>query len=217
MELLPTQILAANKFEQSVLNLALINLCNQESYIGKEMKQRYNAWKADTDEAVNNPWLDLHQFVIYVPHPDQKYEDITLEEGLTLGYNLEVEPIANQSHIPYNIPEGGHFVVVLKQYQVDDTFKVAATGIFVRPLALFSLDIVTDPEEGKYKSLVVQHPIIRDYPNDVHRKLLQFLDKEISIHALPNLVKYVDQAHNQDYRQPSWYEMSLEKQGLALF
>ena len=217
MELLPTQILATNKFEQSVLNLALINICNQESHLGKQMRQRYNAHKAETDEAVNNPWLDLHQFTIYVPHPNQKYEDITLEEGLNLGYNIDVEPITDDSHIPYNIPEGGHFVVVLKQDSVDGDFRIAATGIFVRPLALFSLDVVTDPDVGSYQSLVVQHPIIRDYPHDIQQKLVQFLNKEISIHALPNVIGYVDQAQNRDYRQPSWQEMSLETHGLALF
>lgn len=217
MELLPTQILATNKFEQSVLNLALINICNQESYIGQQMKQRYNAWKSDTDEAINNPWLDLHQFIIYVPHPDQQYEDITLEEGLTMGFNIEVEPITDFSHIPYNLPEGGHFIVVLKQDRVDGNFRIAATGIFVRPLALFSLDVVTDPDEGNYHSLVVQHPIIRNYPSDTQQKLIQFLNKEISIRTLPNLIGYVDQAQNQDYRQPSWQEMSLERQGVALF
>ncbi|MEA5508320.1 hypothetical protein VB715_00940 [Crocosphaera sp. UHCC 0190] len=217
MELLPSEILATNKFDQCVLNLALINICNQESYIGQGMKQRYNAWKSETDEAINNPWLDLHQFTIYVPHPDQKYENMTLEEGLTLGYNLEVEPVLDRNEVPYDIPEGGHFVVILKQHKVDDSFRIAATGIFVRPLALFSLDVVTDPEEGKYHSLVVQHPIIRDYPGDLQQKLLQFVNQEINMRELPNVVGFVDQAENSDYRQPSWQEMYLEGQGLKLF
>ncbi len=217
MELLPSEILATNKFEQCVLSLALINMCNQESYVGKAMKERYNAWKSETDDAVNNPWLDLHQFTIYVPHPDQTYEDMTLEEGLTLGYNVEVEPIADQSSIPYNIPEGGHFVTVLKQQGVNGKFKIAATGMFIPPLAVLSLDIVTDPEEGKYQSLVLKHPIIRDYPADFLEKLNQCLNKKIHLKQLPNLVGYVDQSQNPDYRQPSWQEIYLEGQGLKLF
>ncbi len=217
MELLPSEILATNKFEQSVLSLALINLCNQESNVGKAMKQRYNAWKSESDDPINNPWLDLHQFTIYVPHPDQTYEDITLEDGLTLGYNVEVEPIIDRDSIPYNIPEGGHFVAVLKQNEVNGQFKIAATGMFIQPLAALSLDIVMDPDEGKYQSMVIKHPIIRDYPSNFLEQINQYLNQEIHFKQLPNLVGYVDQSQNPDYRQPSWQEIYLEGQGLKLF
>ncbi|WP_107667682.1 hypothetical protein [Cyanothece sp. BG0011] len=217
MELLPSEILATNKFDQCVLSLALINICNQDSPVGQAMKERYNAWKSETDDPINNPWLDLHQFTIYVPHPEQTYEEITLEEGLTLGYNVEVEPIVDHDSIPYNIPEGGHFVAVLKQKKINGEFKIAATGMFIQPLAALSLDIVTDPDEGKYESMVIKHPIIRDYPQDFVQQISQYLNKEIHFKQLPNLVGYVDQSQNPDYRQPSWQELYLEGQGIKLF
>ncbi|MEO0406715.1 MAG: hypothetical protein AAF289_05130, partial [Cyanobacteria bacterium P01_A01_bin.135] len=128
-----------SKFDQCVLNMALIHLCNTESHVGQEMRRQYNDWK---DGPVHNPWLDIHQFTIYIPHPDQDYEGITLEDGLTQGYNVEVEPVKDPSSLIYNIPQGGHFVVVLKQKQVDGDFAIAATGIFVRSLAALSLDVV---------------------------------------------------------------------------
>lgn len=217
MELLPSEILATNKFDQCVLSLALINICNQNSPVGKAMKQRYNDWKSETDDAINNPWLDLHQFTIYVPHPEQTYEDITLEEGLTLGHNVEVEPIVDRDSIPYNIPEGGHFVAVLKQNKINGEFRIAATGMFIQPLAALSLDIVTDPDEGKYQSMVIKHPIIRDYPQNFVEQISQYLNKEIHFKQLPNLAGYVDQSQNPDYRQPSWQELYLEGQGVKLF
>ncbi|CCI33760.1 hypothetical protein MTo_03618 [Microcystis aeruginosa NIES-1211] len=37
----------------------------------------------------------------------------------------------NRSQIPDKIPEGGHFVVVLKQVKLAGEFKIAATGIFI--------------------------------------------------------------------------------------
>ncbi|MDJ0508960.1 MAG: hypothetical protein QNJ64_06875 [Crocosphaera sp.] len=207
MELLPSEILATNKFDQCVLSLALINICNQHSLVGEAMKQGYNSWKSETDEPINNPWLDLHQFTIYVPHPAQTYEDITLEEGLTLGHNVEVKPIVDHDSVPYNIPDGSHFIAVLKQNKVNGEFRIAATGMFIQPLAVFSLDIVTDADEGKYQSMVIKHPIIRDYPQDFVEQISQYLNKEIHFKQLPNLVGYVDQSQNPDYRQPSWQEL----------
>lgn len=195
------------RFDQSVISISLVNICNQESYIGREMRKRYNDWKEDTDEVVNSPWLDLHKFVIYIPHPKQQYEDLTLEEGLTKGYNLEVEPVKNKSQVPYKVPRGGHFVVVLKQKGLDSDFKIAATGIFVRPLAALSLDVIIDPDRGEYKSLIANHPVIRDYPEDWETKLLAFLQEEIVSEELPNLIRYVDQALNPDYRSPTWKEI----------
>ncbi|AFZ18684.1 hypothetical protein Mic7113_2907 [Allocoleopsis franciscana PCC 7113] len=38
------QILGATRFDQCVINMALINICNQESYVGKEMRKIYNSW-----------------------------------------------------------------------------------------------------------------------------------------------------------------------------
>lgn len=216
MELLPSEILGTSKFDQCVLNISLINICNQHSYTGQEMLKRYNSWKDDKDEAINNPWLDLHQFTIYVPHPDQKYEDVTLEQGLTLGYNIEVEPVEDINKIPYQIPPGGHFIVVLKQKGIDDDFRIAATGIFIRSLALFYLDVVIDPEEGKYQNFVIKHPIIRDYPQDLNQKIRQFLEQEIPGESLTNLIKYVDQSENSDYRPPSWNDIYLESKGFIL-
>ncbi len=39
-----------SKFDQCVLNMALIHLCNTESHVGQEMRRQYNAWKQDSDE-----------------------------------------------------------------------------------------------------------------------------------------------------------------------
>ncbi|GBF82206.1 hypothetical protein [Aphanothece sacrum] len=217
MEILTSEILGASKFDQAVLKIGLINICNQESYIGQEMKQLYNAWKDETDEAINNPWLDLHQFIIYVPHPEQQYEGVTLEEGLSLGYNIEVEPVKDRNDVPYNIPDGGHFVVILKQTTPDADFRIAATGIFIRPLALLSLDVVIDPDEGKYQHQLIKHPIIRDYPQGWEQKLSQFINREIRSEDLPYVIGFVDQAENTDYRSPSWSEVYLSGQGFAGF
>ncbi|NJO94550.1 MAG: hypothetical protein HC820_09905 [Hydrococcus sp. RM1_1_31] len=212
------QILGAfSKFEQCVLNMALINICDRESYVGEEMRRQYNAWKQSTNETVHNPWLDLHQFTIYLPHPDQEYEGVTLEEGLTKGYNVEVQPVKDPSELVYNIPEGGHFVVVLKQRRVNADFAIAATGIFVRSLGILSLDVIVDPDQGEYQSLVIKHPIIRDYPQDWETKLRMFLSGEIRGEELPRLVGYIDRGLNQDYRPPSWNEVYLAASGFAGF
>jgi hypothetical protein len=211
------ETLGVTKFDRCAIEISLINICNQESYVGQEMRKLYNAWKEETAETVNNPWLDLHQFSIYIPHPEQQYEDVTLEEGLTKGYNIEVEPVKNRSEVPYQIPEGGHFVIVLKQKALDADFSIAATGIFIRPLGVLSLDLVIDPEKGEYRPLIVKHPIIRDYPKDWEKKLVAFLNQEIASQDLPNLVGYVDRAINQDYRPPSWNDIYLSAAGFAGF
>jgi hypothetical protein len=211
------QILGATKFDQCAINISLVNLCNQESYVGKEMHKLYNSWKEETAEVVNNPWLDLHRFTIYVPHPDQQYEGVTLEEGLTRGYNLEVQPVEDTTEVPYNIPEGGHFVVVLKQKGLDSDFGIAATGIFVRPLGVLYLDLIVDMEKAEYQPLVIKHPVIRDYPEGWEQKLSMFMKKEIKSQDLPSVVGYVDQALNRDYRPPSWNEVYLSAKGFAGF
>ncbi|MBE7383013.1 MAG: hypothetical protein F6J95_016560 [Leptolyngbya sp. SIO1E4] len=204
-----------SRFEQCVLNMALINICDSESYVGQEMRRHYNAWKQLTDEVVHNPWLDLHQFTIYLPHPDQAYEGITLGEGLTRGYNVEVEPIKDRSELIYTIPSGGHFVAVLRQSQVNGDFEIAATGIFVRSLGILSLDVIVDLNQGEYQPLVVKHPIIRDYPSDWETKLRQFLTGEMRGEELPRVVGHVDRSLNQDYRTPSWNEVYLAGSGLV--
>ena len=206
-----------NKFEQCVLNMALINMCNSEGHVGKTMRHHYNEWKQLTNEAVSNPWFDVHQFTIYLPHPDQTYEDITLEEGLTRGYNVEVEPIKEPSELIYDIPRGGHFVVVLKQERVNGDFAIAATGIFIRPLGILSLDVIVDLDQGEYQPLVVKHPIIREYPQDWETKLRLFLHKEIKAEELPHVVRSVDRSLNQDYRSPSWKEVYLASSELTRF
>ncbi|NEQ99923.1 MAG: hypothetical protein F6K30_25030 [Cyanothece sp. SIO2G6] len=203
-----------NKFDQCVLNMALIHMCNSESHVGQEMRGQYNTWKQDTDDPVHNPWLDIHQFTIYIPHPSQEYEGITLEAGLTQGYNVEVEPVKDPSSLIYDVHQGGHFVAVLKQKQVDGEFTIAATGIFVRSLALLSLDVVVDAVEGETQPIVVRHPIIRDYPQDWEATLRQFLQHEISDEALPRLVGYVDSSLNQDYRSPSWQDIHQAGNGI---
>jgi hypothetical protein len=203
-----------SKFDQCVLNMALIHLCDGEGHVGQEMRRQYSTWKAESDDPAHNPWLDVHQFTIYIPHPDQEYEDITLEAGLTRGYNVEVEPVRDRSSLIYDIPQGGHFVAVLKQQQVDGEFAIAATGIFVRSLGVLSLDVVVDLVEGETQPIVVKHPIIRDYPQDWETKLRLFLQKDISDEALPRLVGYVDRSLNQDYRIPSWGDVYQAGSGL---
>ncbi len=209
------RILGATQFDQCVLNISLINLCNQQSYVGQEMRRRYLAWNDEADEPTRDPWHDLHQFTLYVPHPEQQYEGITLEYGLSQGYNIEVDRVEDSSQVPYKIPPGGHFVIVLKQKGLDDGFQLAATGIFVRPLALLSLDLIEEMEAAKYQPVVVKHPIIREYPSDWQRQLQRFLNNEIRGEELPNVVGFVDQATNRDYRPPSWDEVSLAAKGFA--
>lgn len=212
------QVLGAlNKFEQCVLNISLINICNQESYVGQQMRQHYNQWKEETDETIYTPWLDTHQFTIYVPHPDQEYEGITLESGLTQGYNVEVKPVINLSQLPYRIPRGAHFVVVMRQKKLDSEFEIAGTGIFIRPLGVLSLDLVIDAQEEEYQSLTIQHPIIRDYPEGWQEKLNLFLQGEIDNEELPQVVRYVDQVFNQDYRPPAWHDIYLAATGFSGF
>lgn len=209
------RILGTTEFDQCVLNISLINLCNRESYVGQEIQKHFNQWSDETSQPIENPWTQLYEFTIYVPHPEQEYEGITLASGLTQGYNIEVRVVEQRNQLPYQIPMGGHFVVVMKQTGLDAGFQIAATGIFVRPLALLSLDIIIDMDAPEYQSVVVKHPIIRDYPSGWEQKLRQFLNQEISQEDLPNLVKYVDQTFNQDYRSPSWDEVRLSARGFA--
>lgn len=137
-----------------------------------------------------------------------------LEAILTQGYNIEVKPVEDRSKVPYQIPAGGHFVVILKQQRRDGKFEVAATGIFVRPLAVLSLDVITDAEKPEYQPLIVRHPIVREYPAGWEQTLKAFIRLEVSGAELPNLVAYVDQASNQDYRSPSWAEVYRSAQGI---
>lgn len=204
--------LGMNRFDQCVLNVGLINLCNQTSYVGQSVRRHYS----ESDEDLSDdPWRRLHQITLHIPHPDQQYDEITLEAGLTRGYNIEVKPVADPSQIPYKIPEGGQFVVVMKQKKLDDGFAIFATGIFVRPLALLSLDVIIDITVPEYQSIAVKHPVIRDYPSDWENKLNQFLNQTIPYEALPNLAGYVDQTLNPDYRPPSWDEVHLAAKGFA--
>jgi hypothetical protein len=203
-----------NRFDQCVLNIGLINLCNQESYVGREIRRLYNS--SEDDEPTGDIWRRLHQVTLYIPHPDQQYEGVTLEGGLTQGYNIEVKAVADRSQIPYKIPEGGQFVVVMKQKGLDAGFAIAATGIFIRPLALLSLEIIMDMATAQYQSIVVKHPVIRDYPSGWEEKLNQFLNLMIPYEALPNLAGYVDRTFNPDYRPPSWDEVHLAAIGNAV-
>ncbi|MEM9538235.1 MAG: hypothetical protein AAGA60_01850 [Cyanobacteria bacterium P01_E01_bin.42] len=202
------------KFQQSVLNMALINICDSESRVGLEMRRQYNAWKQLTEETALDPWHDIHQFTIFLPHPDQAYEDITLGEGLTLGYNIEVQPVKDRSELVYNIFPGGHFVVILKQSSVDADFTIAATGIFVRPLATLSLDAIVDPNKAEYQAIAIKHPIIRDYPSDWETKMRAFLKGELPQGELPPVIRYVDRALNEYYRTPTWKDVYADSSGL---
>jgi hypothetical protein len=206
-------LLNLSKFDQCVFNMSLINLCNQSSHVGQTVWQQHNPWHED--EPTRDLWRNLHQLTLHIPHPDQQYEGITLEAGLTQGYNIEVKTVSDRNRLPYNIPEGGQFVVVMKQKGLDAEFEIAATGIFVRPLAVLSLDWIVDRHQATYQAIVVKHPVIRDYPSGWEDQLRRFLQQEIPYEALPNLVRYVDQTLNLDYRPPSWSEVRLAAQGFA--
>lgn len=208
------RILGTTQFDQCVLNMALINLSNSESPVGLELRQRVS----ETSAAISNLtqiWAMPHQFTLYVPHPDQEYEGLTLAAGLTQGYNVEVEPLPDPGLVPYKVSPGSHFVVVMKQTGLDQGFAIAATGLFVRPLAALVLDIIVDREIPEYQAVVVQHPIVRDYPSDWESKLKQFLNQEIPSENLPSVVNHVDSGLNPDFRPPAWDEVHLTAKGFA--
>ncbi|MDX2229351.1 MAG: hypothetical protein NW220_06920 [Leptolyngbyaceae cyanobacterium bins.349] len=207
------RILGASQFDQCVLSISLVNLCNQASHVGQQLRRLYQT--NDTDEPTLNPWMIPHWFSLYVPHPDQEFEEITLEQGLTRGYNLEVKRIDQPEQVPYFLPRHAHFVTILKQKGLNQNYELAATGIFIRPLAIIKLDIIDNLDDATYQPVVVKHPIIRDYPSGWESKVQQYLKQEISPDALPDIVGYVDQAVNQDYRPPSWQEMHLMAKGFA--
>lgn len=204
------RILGANAFDQCVLNMALIHVCNQEGYIGQQLYALYNA-----EEIAIDLWSRSHWFNIYVPHPAQEFEEISLEQGLTRGYNVEVKAIGDLSQIPYPLLKEAHFVTVLKQKGLNQNYHLAATGIFIRPLAAIKLDIIDDIDNATYQPVLIKHPVMRDYPANWEQKLWQYLNQEIRSDALPDLVKYVDQAHNRDYRSPTWSEVRLAATGFV--
>jgi hypothetical protein len=195
-----------SRFEQYVFNMALVHLCDRESHVGQLVRYSSSA----SDESSLNPWLALHQVTIYVPHPEQQYEGLSLEAGLTQGYNIEVEPVHDRSHIPYPIPRGAQFVRVLRQKGLDAGFGLAAIGLFIRPLALLKLDLIVDAARAEYQAIAVRHPVIRDYPGDWEQKLNLFLQQDIPIEALPDLAGYVDRGTNSDYTPPNWVQISAD-------
>ncbi len=203
------KLLGLPRFEQYILNMALIHLCDRESHVGQLMRHS-NGNTTDADEPTQDPWSVLHQMTIFIPHPEQQYEGLSLDTGLTKGYNIEVEPIRDRSRIPYVIPRGSQFVRVLRQKGLDAGFGLAAIGLFIRPLAILKLDLIVDAEQAEYQAITVRHPVIRDYPSDWEQKLNLFLQQEIPNEVLPNLVGYVDRAVNSDYTPPNWLQISTE-------
>jgi hypothetical protein len=201
-------LLGISRFEQQVLNMALVHLCDREGHVGQLIRNSsaHASDSAETDGAASA--AELHQITIYVPHPEQQYEGLSLNAGLTQGYNIEVEPILDRSRIPYVIPKGAQFVRVLRQKGVDAGFKLAAIGLFIRPLALLKLDVIVDAEQAEYQTIAVRHPVLRDYPSDWEQKLNLFLQQDIPLQALPNLAGYVDRAVNSDYTPPNWTQIS---------
>ena len=207
-----TTILGSSSFDQCVLSMALIHLCNQASYIGQQFQQLCPSADNPTSTA---HWLTPHWFTIYVPHPDQDFEEITLEYGLNHGYNLEVKPIDNANLVPYNLSKASHFVVVLKQSGVNQAYQLVATGLFIRPLATLKLDLIDVIDQVSYQPILVRHPIIRSYPSRWEQKLWQYLNHDLNFDRLPNIVQAVDQRQNADYRSPSWNELRLMTRGFV--
>ena len=201
------KLLGIPKFEQQVMNMALVHLCDRIGHVGQLLKKS-QADATEADESTSDPHAILHQITIFIPHPEQDYEGLSLEAGLTQGYNVEVEPVRDRSTIPYSIPRGAQFVRVLRQKGRDAGFGLAAIGLFIRPLAILKLDLIVDAEQAEYQSIAIKHPVIRDYPNDWEQTLMRFLNQEIPNEALPNLVGYVDRAVNSDYSPPNWVQIS---------
>lgn len=199
-------LLGIPRFEQHVLNMALVHLCDREGHVGKLIR---HSSLTDSDEPTQDPWSALHQITLYIPHPEQQYDGMTLDAGLTQGYNIEIEPIHDRSRIPYVIPRGAQFVRVLRQKGLDAGFGLAAIGLFIRPLAILKLDFIVNAEQAEYQTIAVRHPVIRDYPSDWEQKLNLFLQQEIPSEALPNLAGYVDRAVNTDYTPPNWVQISV--------
>jgi hypothetical protein len=197
-------LLGIPRFDQYVLNMSLVHLCDREGHVGHLMRQSY-IHATDSDDLA--PDL-LHQVTIYIPHPEQQYDGTSLEAGLTRGHNIEIEPVRDRTRIPYVIPRGARFVRVLRQKGLDAGFGLAAIGLFIRPLAILKLDFIVDAERAEYQTIAVCHPVIRDYPSDWEQKLNLFLQHEIPSEALPNLVGYVDRAVNSDYTPPNWTQIS---------
>ncbi|GEA26132.1 hypothetical protein MiAbW_00679 [Microcystis aeruginosa NIES-4325] len=88
-------VLGETRFEQGVINMSLSNMCDQNSYVGQELGKVYHDYQEEHEEAISNPCQDSYQFTIYVPHPNQQEEEISLEAGLSRGYDLEVKAIIN--------------------------------------------------------------------------------------------------------------------------
>lgn len=196
------------RFEQQVFNMALVHLCDRSSHVGQLMRYSNDHAAQDSlDSPTPDPWA-LHQVSIYVPHPEQQYEGLSLEAGLTQGYNIEVEPIQDRGRIPYVIPRGAQFVLILRQKGIDADFGLAALGLFIRPLALLKLDWIVDADQAEYQSIAVRHPVIRDYPSNWEQQLNRFLQQEIPYEALPDLAGYVDRTVNSDYTPPNWRQIS---------
>jgi hypothetical protein len=193
-----------SRFEQQVLSMALVHLCDRHSPVNQRTQQDDSATAHD---AGSTPWLGLQQFTLYIPHPEQQYEGISLEAGLTQGLNIEVQPVQNREGIPYAIPTGSHFVRILRQKALDRGFGLMAVGLFIPPMALLKLDLIVDAEQAEYQAIAVRHPVLRDYPKDWEQRLNVFLQQDRAIETLPNLIGYVDRGVNQDYTPPTWNQL----------
>ncbi|MEB3292806.1 MAG: hypothetical protein VKJ24_06575 [Synechococcales bacterium] len=199
------QLLNLPRFEQHVLNMALVHLCDREGHVGQLM--RHSNDSSQVDSSSSHPWETLQQITIYIPHPQQEYDGMSLEAGLTQGYNIEVEPILDRDRIPYLIPRGAQFVRVLRQKGVNAGFSLAAIGLLIRPLALLKLDLIVDAITAEYQAIAIRHPVIREYPSNWEQTLNSFIGQELSLEALPNIVGYVDRTLNRDYTPPNWTQI----------
>ncbi len=155
MEILASEVLGTSRFDQCVISMALVNLCNQASELGQEMQQRYNAWKAESDEAINNPWQDLHQFSIFIPDMVERRNRYLLDKATNQALISLVSPHSPHpsSHLAQPKPEQKSQDPLIQLLQVaaenNNTLSVAQ--------AMISLDLPLEEAEKLLGKAVKKH------------------------------------------------------------
>ena len=57
-------VLGETRFEQEVINMSLINRCDQDSYVGQELGKVYHDYQEENEETLGNTWQESYQFTI---------------------------------------------------------------------------------------------------------------------------------------------------------